>query len=122
MSKKTVYLSGPISDITGGNFTEFAKAQERIESLGYMVLNPHEICRFIDPSLYESKEAHWEACMRECLSKLPFAHILVTLTNWEQSKGAIKEVNIARETGFIDIHSIVKFLSPQQQHGNYIQN
>jgi len=108
--KKTVYLSGPISDIEGGNYTAFAKMQEDIEALGYNVLNPHEICQHIDPSLYTSPEEHWEACMRACLSQLPMANILVTLKNWEQSKGAKKEVAIARETGFIDVEFCLNFI------------
>lgn len=111
MSKKVIYISGPITKVVGGNFKEFALAQEKLEALGYSVLNPHEICRFIDPAFYETPEAYWEACMRECLAKLPYAHIVVTLKDWEQSKGALKEVTIARETGFIEVHPIITFLS-----------
>ncbi|MCK6650823.1 MAG: DUF4406 domain-containing protein [Bacteroidia bacterium] len=111
MSKKVVYISGPITNVEGGNYQEFALAQEKIEAFGYHVLYPHEICQFIDPKQYETPEAYWEACMRECLSKLPYAHILVTLVGWENSKGARKEVNIARETGFISVHTILTFFS-----------
>lgn len=106
-----VYLSGPISDIANGNFKEFATAQEKIEALGYRVMNPHEICRFIDPKLYETKQAYWEACMRACLQQLPLANKLVTLKDWELSKGAKIEVAIARETGFIEVHHIMTFLN-----------
>lgn len=117
MGQKVVYISGPISKIVGGNFEQFAHAQEKIEALGYKVVNPHEVCRFIDPKLYKTPELHWEACMRECLAHLPYAHILVTLTDWEQSKGAVKEVNIARETGFIEVHPILTFLD-KYAHGS----
>lgn len=108
--KKTVYISGPITEIPGNNFREFALAQERIEAMGFIVLNPHEICRFIDPKLYETPELYWEACMRECCAKLPYAHCVVTLQGWENSKGAMKEVAIARTLGFIPVHYIMTFL------------
>jgi hypothetical protein len=117
MAKQTVYISGPISKIAGGNFQQFALAQEQIEALGYNVLNPHEICRFIDPKLYQTDEEHREACMRECLAKLPYAHIVVTLKGWEYSKDARKEVNIARETGFIHVHPIITFLKEKTDVG-----
>ncbi len=118
MKKKTVYISGPISDIAEGNYREFALMQEKIEAMGYTVLNPHEICRFIDPSLYATKDEHWEACMRECLAKLPYAHILVTLKDWELSKGASIEVSIARQTGFIEVHHYITFLNPKNDIAN----
>lgn len=108
--KKIVYLSGPISNIVGGNFREFALAQEKIEALGFTVLNPHDLCRNIDGNEYESEEAYWEACMRNCLCALPFANILVTLNNWEESRGAKIEVEIARATRFIEVEPITKFL------------
>lgn len=110
---KIVYLSGPISDIVGGNFQEFAAAQEKIEAMGYRVMNPHEICRFVDPKMYLTKEEYWEACMRVCLQQLPLAHKLVTLKDWELSKGAKIEVDIARATGFIEVHHIMTFLNPK---------
>lgn len=115
---EVVYLSGPISNMPGDNFKEFALAQEKIEAMGFKVLNPHEICRFIDPGLYDSTEAHWEACMRECCAKLPYAHHLVTLQGWEISKGAKKEVAIARELGFIKVHHIITFLNSKNATDN----
>ena len=116
--KQIVYLSGPITDLPENNFSAFAHAQEKIEAMGYVVLNPHEICRFIDPALYETKELHWEACMRECCANLPYAHCVVTLEGWEKSKGARKEVAIARELGFIPVHFILTFLNPNNAINN----
>lgn len=115
MSKKTIYISGPITGMPDNNFKEFAIAQECIEAMGYHVLNPHEICQFIDPKLYENAELFWEACMRECLSKMMYAHKIVTLKNWENSKGACIEVDVARQTGFIEIESIITFLKKSEQ-------
>lgn len=110
MSKKVVYLSGPITGMDENNYKAFAHCQEKIEAMGFQVLNPHEICQFIDPKLYETEEDFWQACMRECCSKLPYAHHIVTLEGWENSRGAKKEVAIARELGFIEVHHIITFL------------
>ena len=110
MKKQVVYLSGPISNIPDGNYHLFGKLQERIESLGYQVLNPHELCERIARNLYPTHEEHWVACMRACVTALPLADIVVTLPEWEQSKGAVKEVNIARELGFIDVEFSLNFL------------
>ncbi len=110
--KKVIYLSGPITGYKSTSFQEFAHMQEKIEAMGFRVLNPHELCRFINPSDYLKPELYWEACMRVCLASLPYAHVVVTLKDWELSKGAKKEVAIARETGFIEVVHFVTFLNP----------
>lgn len=115
MSKTIIYISGPITGVHDGNYKEFALAQEKLEALGYEVLNPHEICRFIDPKQYEDTEAYWQACMRECMAHLPYAHKLVTLEGWENSRGAKIEVATARLLGFIPVETILTFIP--KQHG-----
>lgn len=115
MTKQIIYISGPISDVADGNFKEFALLQEKIEAMGHSVVNPHEVCQFITLSMYESKEAHWEACMRECLAHLAYCHKLVTMNNWEMSKEAKIEVASARGTGFIDVVHFITFLNPKNE-------
>lgn len=110
--KKTIYICGPITDIANNNFEQFQNAQVELEALGHKVLNPHEICRFIEPNSFLTKEEYWVECMRACLSKLPYADVLVTLKDWELSKGAKIEVSTARGCGFIEVMPIIKFLNP----------
>ena len=113
MSKKVIYISGPISKIADGNYREFALVQEKLEAFGFEVLNPHEICEFIDRTQYADDREYWEACMRECLAKLPYAHKVVTLEGWDSSEGAKIEVATARLTGFISVEHYLTFLPKQ---------
>lgn len=90
-TKKTIYLSGPITGLPQNNYKEFALAQERIEALGYKVLNPHEF--------FEGKNTRdWEHqdFMRVCIAEMMKADLVVTLPGWEKSLGATIEVQIAR--------------------------
>ncbi|OFY87875.1 MAG: hypothetical protein A3F72_03110 [Bacteroidetes bacterium RIFCSPLOWO2_12_FULL_35_15] len=110
MSKKTIYISGPISKVIGGNFVTFEEAQKNLETLGYIVLNPHEICQSIPREFYTSDHEHWLACMRACFQVLPVADVLVTLNDWDQSEGAKMEVDTARRWGFIAVHPYSIFI------------
>lgn len=106
----SVYISGGITG-KANSYTEFALAEEKINALGFNTINPHEICIDIKRQDFETEEQHWKACMKRCVAYLSQCEIIVTLHNWAESKGAVKEVNIARELGFIDVVFIETFLA-----------
>ncbi|MES2590871.1 MAG: DUF4406 domain-containing protein [Bacteroidota bacterium] len=114
MNSKTIYLSGPEK-----NFHEFEKVDKELTAMGFKVINPHVICQSVDPKLFKNEEDYWQHCMRLCIAELSaFADLLVTLTGWEDNRGAKKEVGVARELGFIPVEHIVAFLSRYEANAN----
>lgn len=119
MNKKTIYLSGPITGMPENNFREFALVEERLNAMGYNVINPHVICQNVNPKLFKNEEEYWQHCMRLCVAEMAaFADTVLTLKGWEDSRGAKEEVGIARELGFITVEHIVAFLAKHETHVN----
>jgi len=87
---KIVYICGKV---TGDpNYAEkFAKAKAELQEKGYMVVNP------ID---FTMEHWAWEKCMRVVLKKLLECTAIHVLPDWEDSRGAKLEVQIATELGF----------------------
>lgn len=96
---KTVYISGPISNIKDGNKDAFKHAQILLEHAEYEVLNPHEICSEINPSNYKDSNDFWYACMRACIKSMMDADLVVLLHGFTDSKGAMVEFNLAIQLG-----------------------
>lgn len=86
---KTLYISGAISNAPNLNKEKFANATKKLRSLGYIVINPHEICSDIPAS-------QWEDCMKICIKRLMDADIIIMLDDWQQSRGATVEFKIAQ--------------------------
>lgn len=101
---KVVYISGPISGLANGNFQKFYEAKKKLEKEGYIVLNPHEICKELydkfatikEPTKEEIKQ-HWVYCMKECMKHLMISEIIFLLDNWETSEGSIIELVVAQK-------------------------
>ncbi len=107
MKQKTIYLSGPITGLPENNYKGFALAQERLESLGHKVLNPHE---FFEGS--NTRDWTHDDFMRICIAEMMKADEVVTLPGWEHSKGAMIEVKIARLM-FMDITNYIVMFKPE---------
>jgi Domain of unknown function (DUF4406) len=106
---KTIYISGPITNIEGGNQQAFAAATDLLNELGYAAINPHQLFTNIDTTDFE-----WEDYMRGCIVALMQANEVVTIDGWEQSRGAIIEVDLARKLN-IPVTHIVKYESEAKQ-------
>lgn len=85
-----VYLSGPMSGYEEFNFPEFHKAAKGLRDKGYKVISPAEI---------KQTSTTWEDCMRQDIKQLMDAHAVAVLPNWEKSRGASIEVNLAKSLG-----------------------
>lgn len=94
-----VYLSGPMTGYEELNFPEFHRAAEGLREKGYKVISPAEIAQ---------TATTWEACMRQDIKHLMDAHAVAVLPNWEKSKGARIEVNLAKSLGMqiIDAYTL----------------
>jgi hypothetical protein len=85
-----IYISGPMTGHEDLNFPAFYEAEEILKARGFEVINPAAI---------EQPDKTWEACMRKDNVELMRADMIVTLPNWERSKGARLEVEIGTALG-----------------------
>ena len=89
---KTIYISGKISGLPMDEVrANFRKASEYILSLGHLPSNP------LNNGLDET--CSWEKHMRADISMLMKADAIYMLDNWQSSKGATIEHNLAEELG-----------------------
>ena len=102
--KLTIYLSGPITGMPNNNYRAFAMLQEQIEALGHKVINPHELFEAVDTTGFE-----WEDYMRGCIIGMMQADLVITLSDWDKSKGARIEVDLARNLS-MPVEHYVNFL------------
>lgn len=95
MQSVRIYLSGPISGLPNLNRGNFTALRDELVELGYnanFIVVPHELFEGIDISNYE-----WEDYMRTCIKELLNCELVLTLPDWDRSKGAALEVHIARQ-------------------------
>lgn len=87
-----VYLSGPISSY--GTFDEniaaFAEGARQLRDLGFTVFSPPE---------FEERGWTWAEYLRADIVELVMCRMLVLLPNWEKSKGATLEADLAGQLG-----------------------
>ena len=84
-----VYLAGPMSGIADFNYPEFNRAAEQLRAKGFVVENPAEN----PPPECNS----WAGYMRLALRQMLTCDVVVFLPNWQQSKGAMLESEVARQ-------------------------
>jgi len=109
MPKPTLYISGAITGMPELNKPKFAAATKQLRGMGYIVINPHEICEGLSAE-------QWQDCMKICIAKLMDAHIIILLDDWKHSRGAKIELDVAVKLGmtssdyldFIDLQERIK--------------
>jgi len=98
--KKKCYISGKITGLTNEVATRnFKEASLQARFLGYEPVNPMEIIPNGDEP--KSEKDKWSWCMRADLKEMMDCDAILMQENWEDSKGAIVEHNLAKELGFI---------------------
>ncbi len=106
MSKKTLYISGPISNNPEAH-GEFALAQIKLEQLGFKVINPFDLIEGLDLD----PKRDYEKIMRiDVAAMVEDADEVVTLLGWDKSLGAKREVDIARLMN-MPVVSVTKYLT-----------
>lgn len=89
---KRIYISGPMTGKPGLNFPAFKAEEQRLQSLGYVVINPAEL------NIDDDKKT-WHECMRTDLAALLTCDTLALLDGWQQSAGAHLEMHVAHRVG-----------------------
>lgn len=87
-----IYLAGPITGLAKLNLPEFRKLEEALKEQGMEVLVPHDLFTDIDTTDYL-----WEDYMKVCLPAMMDCDKVITLKDWEKSRGTKLEVHVARE-------------------------
>lgn len=84
MKEKTVYIAGPVTKDPDYKW-KFARAQVRLESMGYKIINPVNLAAALPDNFT------WRQIMEVCLAALSQADEAYFLEGWEDSNGANME-------------------------------
>ena len=101
---RRVYVAGPMSGLPEFNYPAFFDAAKRLRALGYEVACPAEV----DAG---DQERDWAWYMRQDLHLLIDCDAVVTLPDWQRSRGASLEVFVAAQLG-LDVLPLDAVLSP----------
>lgn len=88
MTKKIIYIAGPITGVPG-YWDAFQAAEEELRSEGFVPLNPAALSGGMTPRHY----------MRICLPMLLTADGVLLLKGWGHSRGARLESTLANYVG-----------------------
>ena len=99
-----VYISGPMTGLPELNYPAFNSAAEKLRTLGYIVENPAEAKAEV--------WWKWEDYMRSAIVQVTKSDTIVTLPNWENSRGAKIEVKLGFDLG-LEVYTLVDFLKGQ---------
>lgn len=104
--KSPVYISGPITGKPEGNKEAFSQAEQHLKDLGYQCVNPRNLeipfclrwekrnpCRDID--IVTGNEKLWNWMMKRSLFEMMECNSVLLLNDWENSKGAYIEYQLA---------------------------
>jgi hypothetical protein len=107
----TVYISGPITGKRNKNRRAFEKAQEKLERIfgntegKFRIISPVKIAEDVETNFSDLNKigiqalAKWEDYMKACIKRLCDATHVYFLKDWEKSRGATLERQIAEGLG-----------------------
>ncbi|MBS4041614.1 MAG: DUF4406 domain-containing protein [Flavobacteriales bacterium] len=85
---KQIYIIGPVTGIDRKEaVAAFAKAASMVKEIGMIPVNPVELV---------PETATWHEAMRICIPELIECGAYIKLPGWEQSKGSMLELIIAK--------------------------
>lgn len=100
MAKK-IYIAGKVTGLPIHEVTmKFGSAQKELESKGFVAINPLEVVN--------DWQCDWQTAMKKCIKALIECDAIVLLPDWEESKGAKIERQLA-ENLQIEIFNYSKF-------------
>ena len=94
------YISGPITGVEGWQ-ERFIQAENWVkENLDTQIKTPRLIGKRLEEELGKTEEQiPWEEYMRCCLRELTYCDTIYAMKGWEDSKGAVIEVQLAYALG-----------------------
>ena len=98
VNKKKVYISGAISGLPIEDVKKsFNRAEKTLEESGFIPVNPIKVQPFV-------KDFTWLDYMKAGIKALVDCDAIYLLDNWESSKGAKIEVDLALSLGIYVIN------------------
>jgi len=105
MSKKTVYVSGPITHHVGED--PFGPVASLLEALGHTAVNPKTIGKCHDEScvklpheIERGWDHSWACCLKyDLAAMLMMCDAILMLDGWQDSHGARLELTVASAVG-----------------------
>lgn len=100
-----IYIAGPMSGKPDWNFSAFFEAEAQLQSLGHTVINPaHNDGETVEEALASAGAPDrpnnpWSYYMRRDLPHVLEVDALCVLPDWQSSKGASLEVEVAQAVG-----------------------
>jgi hypothetical protein len=91
---KTIYISGPMKNMTDGNMPAFDEAEKQLKQLGFDVLNPHKICEKLNTKFFGmGKSPEYEDYLKEdIIQMLSKCDTVLVLPGWRGSEGSKCEI------------------------------
>lgn len=111
------YICGPITGKPDDNKPAFAEAERIIDETDHLSLNPHKICRGVVMLHQGTPQELWVKCMRKDIAAMLQADAVVRLPGWEQSRGAMLELQIASKLN-IPVYTMDQFRKLFTQSAN----
>lgn len=94
-----VYIAGPMAGRLNYNYPAFHAAAERLRGEGYEVINPAEL---------NGMDEGREVCMRRDIGELITCDAIYLLEDWQFSRGANLEREIAEQCGMEVLYEITQ--------------
>jgi hypothetical protein len=93
-----VYIAGPMTGIKDFNYPAFFAAEQELLHRGYEVISPTVIT---DNKIVSKEDAKsWDYYMREAIKLLVTCDAIFLLPDWQLSRRARLEFQIANDLGF----------------------
>lgn len=98
MRNKKIYIAGKVSGEDAATVTmKFGQVQKRLEKAGYTVINPLKVVAEAMAATNESwLKTPWEVAMKICITAMLKADKVYMLKDWQQSRGASVEHELAK--------------------------
>jgi hypothetical protein len=101
--KELIYIAGKYTDPThNGVWENVERAKQAIPKLykqGYLPFCPHTMSSFMGGSLSSNPVTDYEGWLEIDFAFLRKCDAIYMLKDWEQSKGAVREHELAKELG-----------------------
>lgn len=122
--KPVIYIAGPMRGIKHFNFPAFDAAQQRLELLGFEVINPANLdreagCdplnlnvpedfdwRTIPPAMMPPGNSLRDVFLRDTHAICTQVDVIYRLKGWERSSGANAEVALGRALGLMFLEDL----------------
>lgn len=97
--RRWIYIIGKVGDLSDDRYYEMVKMKfenrsKELKALGYVVVNPMEICE---------RDVDWNLAMKRCINGLLQCDYISTLNDYKESRGGVIEYDLACKLGYENI-------------------